>query len=56
MSEKRQWEGSGHGLDCYYLAVNIFCKSTCMHACNEGIVMSEATSGAVWPCGYVRIR
>jgi hypothetical protein len=25
------------------------------HACNEAMVRSGATSGIVWPCGFVRI-
>jgi len=35
--------------------VNIFAKVN-FHACNEGMVRSGATSGAVWPCGYVRFK
>ena len=34
--------------------VNIFCKSN-FYACNEAMVRSGATSGVVWPCGFVRI-
>ena len=34
--------------------VNLFCESN-FYACNEAMVRSGATSGVVWPCGFVRI-
>ena len=47
----REWTWTRLLLPCsQYLLQKYF------HACNEGIVRSGATSGAVWPCGYVRIR